>query len=166
MSVSTSKQEWKAAHTHHQAVISDIRHHGLSSNLDTLRAQAQQTVETATLNLQLSLSTWVTAFTAQLGENLPEPVVASLANTIANADHKIPVQFRVLDPLSTPWSTLETAWIETQVVAAEHLPDDLRLPWLAAINDPHVTAAAGNHAANSTAIRTAFVQLVQQLPEH
>ena len=54
--------------------------------------------------------------------------------------------------------------MELDALTVAELPTELRTAWQAAISHPSVVAADANFVANIDAVRTAFVQVVQQLP--
>ena len=154
----------KIASQNHESVVSQVRAMGLTDQLDTSRVDTEAALEQARASLATAKQAWVDALETDLAGSATPALIDRLANATLNRSKRIPPSLRVLDPDTTDWDRLERAWVELDALTVAELPTELRTAWQAAIAHPSVVAADANYVANIDAVRTAFVQVVQQLP--
>lgn len=151
-------------HRSHEAVVVQIKSFGLTDQLDTARTAASDALDQAEDALESARQAWIDAMEQELDGVIASTTLTRLANATLNHSRAVPPAMRVLDPSTTDWTTLERAWSELDAVEVASLPASLQTAWQTALSNPDVVTASASHSVNLEGIRTAFVQVVQQLP--
>lgn len=148
----------------YDGIVSEIKAFGLTNDLDSARDQAATQLAQQQAAFDSAQQAWLSALTESLDGSLTASNITRLVNATLNRERAVPAPLKVLDPASTNWAALEQAFSELDAVEVASLPTPLRSAWQAAQSDPVVVAATADYSANLEAVRTAFIQVVLQLP--
>ncbi|MFI4853474.1 MAG: hypothetical protein ACIAQF_00675 [Phycisphaerales bacterium JB065] len=148
----------------YDSIVNQIRNFGLTDDLDTARTDAATALVQQKSAFATAQQAWLNALSESLDGTLSAASINRLANATLNRQRSVPAPMKVLDASSTNWEALEAAYSELDAVEVVDLPEPLRTAWQAALSDQSVIAATADYSANLQAVRTAFVQIVQQLP--
>lgn len=148
----------------YDGIVSEIKAFGLTDDLDTARTAAASELEQENAAFISAQQAWLGALSESLNGTLSASSINRLVSATLNRHRTVPAPMKVLDASSTNWQALEAAFSELDAVEVSDLPGPLQSAWQAALSNPDVVAATADYSANLQAVRTAFVQIVQQLP--